>query len=330
MREHLGYSDYIKDARKQEKKDVLDIIIKTSNLCDGVVFLGDQFHLKNNTSEVIREFVEFIEKIGQKEIYIIAGNHEKYGTGKSAIDFLKEVNKKNWHVITNKTEAIDDMVFCPYFYKGELGTRSLKEASDTIAKKLISYKKKILFCHHAISDMKLNDISTNTFNEIVLNKKKLEDNFNLVFAGHIHEPSMHGKVVFSGSVFTNEIGERNRYIYTIDTDADNFGMKRINLPVRQIIKIENPTDKDIDSIPKGSIVKIVLTKKVERNDINLLKEKLKIHTDAYLIVEKFSNTREKIKEGSIIGMSIEELLKVYAKEKKINEQELFIGFNLIK
>jgi len=73
LKERLGYSDYIPDGRKSEKEAVLEEIFKLSNGCDRVVFLGDQLNGRNNPSEVIREFVGYIERFTQ-QVYILAGN----------------------------------------------------------------------------------------------------------------------------------------------------------------------------------------------------------------------------------------------------------------
>ena len=61
-KDNLSYADYISDGRVAEKKEILDFIIESSKDCDHIVFLGDFFNSKNNSSEVNRQAVEFLEK----------------------------------------------------------------------------------------------------------------------------------------------------------------------------------------------------------------------------------------------------------------------------
>ncbi len=74
FRNELGYADYIPDHREAEKKGVLDFIVKQAKNHEAVVLLGDIFNARNNSSKVIREVVEFIERFEDKEVYMIAGN----------------------------------------------------------------------------------------------------------------------------------------------------------------------------------------------------------------------------------------------------------------
>ena len=74
FRESMSYADYIDDRRAGEKKEVLDFIVNEFSDCPAVVIVGDALNLRNNPSEVSREFVAFIERFFDKELYIIAGN----------------------------------------------------------------------------------------------------------------------------------------------------------------------------------------------------------------------------------------------------------------
>lgn len=334
MREHLGYSEYIKDGRVKEKKEILSFITKQGKDCDGVVFLGDQLHLKNNPSEVIREFVEFVESFGNKEIYIIAGNHEKGGDGKSALDFMKEINKPNWHIITDEVTVVGDMVFCPFFYKGELEAMNYKTATTKLMKELPDGR--ILFTHQSISDIDFGRGNTNMMtNEIVLPIKTISKKYELTVAGHIHTYVKNDNVMVAGSVFNNEVGEDGKKIYKLDIGT-TIVIDEIPLPGRKIIKIENPKleeeFKDLEEIiPEKAIVKVVIEHIVSRNRILELKDYLSKKCDAYIIVEKIKNTeRESAHFDSIMSLSVEDLLKIYAKEKEIEVDKILTGFKLIQ
>ena len=41
FRDQLGYSDFIEDRRKSEKKEILDFIIEQSKNCSSIIILGD-------------------------------------------------------------------------------------------------------------------------------------------------------------------------------------------------------------------------------------------------------------------------------------------------
>lgn len=91
----VGYSELFEDARIPEKKEILDFIIGESLNCEMIVFLGDCFNRRNPLSETIREFTYFLEALGEKDIYIISGNHEIKSFRETTQDYLKRFLGKN-------------------------------------------------------------------------------------------------------------------------------------------------------------------------------------------------------------------------------------------
>ncbi len=323
----LSYHEYVKDQRIPERKEILDFIVSSFYDCDTVIFMGDNFDRKNNSSEVIKDFVQFVERFNDKNIYVLAGNHEKKGDGKSAIDFMREINKPNWTIITTPqvgTIGKDDVYFLPYMSRPELGVLNDTDGCKAILDKMIGGK--YLFAHHAISDTFSNgNVSTNTFHEVILPKKELEDKFDIVVAGHIHKPQQDGKTVISGSVFTNEAGETEKFIWKIDTS--NNTVEKIKLPGRGIYKLENPTIEKLSEIPLNSIVKVIITSKdIKAEEI---KEYIK-RFDTFIFLEKYPNERKKLHfdEGAI-DFSINSLLSMYSAEKGIPLDKLTRGMELI-
>lgn len=327
IKDNLNYSEYIADGRNSEKKEILDFILDSAKDCDHIVFLGDNFHSRNNSSETNREFVEFLEKFKNKEIYVISGNHEKKGNGKTAIDFLGEIKHPNWHVFTRpgvmEFKAGFKVDFLPYMLKSELEVETDEEASRKIIDSLNGGE--ILFAHHSISDTTFNGISTNSLKEVVLSKNKLEEKYKLIVAGHIHASGVFGKTVLAGSVFNNEAGETEKFIWKI---KDDLSVEQIKLPGRRIYKLENPTQEKLEKIPKESIVKAIITDK--NLDIEKIKEDL-IRFDASLIIENYPNERKKMHDvqNGAFDFSVENLLKLYAKEREISLEKLLTGFALI-
>lgn len=325
MKDDLSYADNISDRRVSEKKTILDFIVDSFKDCDHIVFLGDNFNSRNNSSETNKDFVKFLERFSDKQIYIISGNHEKKGSGKTAIDFLAEVKRLNWHIFTqpNFCEIGGKLVnFMPYMLNSELKVENTEEAVKYLTSQFDGGD--ILFTHHAISGTVFNGIKTDELKEIVLPREDLEEKYKLIVAGHIHVPQQYGKVLITGNVFTTEVGEKEKFIYKID---ENLKVEKINLPVREIHKLENPELKDLSSIPKSSIVKVILTDK--KIDFEKLEEQL-LKFDAHLLIEDYPSERKKvhIEEGAF-DFSLEGILKLYAEEKKIDHQKLIKGYQLI-
>lgn len=333
FKDSLSYADYVSDRRIAEKKEILDFIIKESSDCEHIVFLGDNFHSKNNSSEVNREFVEFIERFGDKQVYVISGNHEKKGDGKTAIDFLGEVKKKNWHIFTRPSAISIDGVkldFLPYMLNSELGVENSEEATKYIMNHLDGGD--ILFTHHNITGTSFNGISTDTLKGVVLPKEELEKKYKLIVAGDIHVPQQYGRVVITGSLFTSEVGELEKFIWKIDPNAERnphqaIGLYKLKVPNRPIYKLTNPTPLELTKLPKNAILKIIVT------DKNISIEELKVVAsglDAYLIIEDYPNERAKMHiEKGAIDFNIESLLKMYSEAKKVDYQKLVSGLELI-
>ncbi len=331
MQEYLGYSDFIEGSRQEEEKEILDFIVESFKDVNKIVFMGDCFQTRNPSSGVIKKFVNFIERFKNKKLFIIAGNHDILSGGeKSSLDFLKEVKDKDWVVITNKITKLDNNIFSPYFTRSMLEVETNEDGTKKLMEILDGGN--ILFTHQTISDsLTTSGQSTNLFNEIVLPRKELQKKFKLIIAGHIHHPSEKiDKTIITGSVFNNEVNETQKYIWTINEDT--LKVEKIKLPGRGIYGLTDPTDEDLNKIPKKSILKVTITKEISTIKINELKEKLK-EFDAFVLLSQIPHQRKKLiidGNSSLLEFSVEQLLSVYAKEKSINLSKLSHGFELIK
>lgn len=326
MKDDLSYADYIDDRRRYEKRSILEFIVESFRDCSSVVFLGDNFNSKNNSSETNRAFVEFVEKFNDKEVYIISGNHEKKGDGRTAIDFLGEIDKPNWHIYTDPTMGRignKEVNFIPYMLNSELGVDNCKGATKELVYKM-AMGGDILFAHHSITGTTFNGVKTDDLNEVVLPREELEKRYKLIMAGHIHKPQQYGKVVITGNVFTSEVGEIEKFIFKID---DELNVEKIKVPAREIHKIENPTIEKLSSIPDSAIVKVIITNKAI--DLEEIKQHL-TRFDATLVIEDYPNTRKKahLQEGAF-DFSLDSLLKLYAEEKGVEFQKLLKGMQII-
>lgn len=327
MKENLSYSQYISDGRVAEKKEILDFIVKQSEDCKHVVLLGDVFNSKNNSSIVNRDATKFIERFEKKNVYIISGNHCKRGDGSTALDFLKEIkNKPNWHVFT-KVDYVEvdglKMSFLPYMLNSELEVETHEEAIKQIMK--ILNPADILFAHHSISGTMFNGGKVDLLKEVVLPREELEKKFKLVIAGHIHQAQQVGNTIISGNVFTDYVGEIEKFIWKVD---EKFEVEKIKVPGRPIYKIENPRESQLVEIPHSSIVKAIITdKKLDIENIKNLLSKF----DAYILIEDYPNSRTKahIEDGAVLDFGIEALLRLYSEEKGVDLSQLLKGLEII-
>lgn len=326
----LSYSEYIKDSRLPEKQAVLDFIVRQAEDVDKVIILGDCFNSKTPSAETVKDFTNFIERFGDKRVFVIGGNHEISSSGKSALDYLKEITNKNWEIITNEIYEEDGMVFAPFFSTSFLNVSTNQEAIDKILSMLPDGQ--ILFTHQAISGCKtVSGTLTDDFVEPVLPKDIIAKKYKITFAGHIHKSGIYDNIILTGSLFTNEVGEKEKFVWKLDGDK----YEKFSLPVRKIIKIEDPVKEDLDKIDDNSVVKMIFTEKTSKVEIIDIKEHAKKRfsdNGAFLIVEKNEQKRERAHYGngeSIVDMPIERLLEIYAEQKKVDLAKLQLAFNLI-
>lgn len=335
IKEYLNYSNYLEDKRVPEEKEVFDYIAKQSEDCEEVVFLGDQLHKKVNPSQTITKFVEFIERFHDKNVYMLKGNHEGHPSGASAIDFLREIKNDKWNIVTNTVENFNidgiNIEMLPYFTKAELEVKSNSDAIKVIKKKLKGAD--ILFHHNAMTHngrIAGIPLDADQLPEPTLETKYLSKKYSLVFGGHVHSPSKIKENIFvAGSIFNNEVGETQKYIYKIN--KKDLSVESISLPGRSVIKRENPTKETLKEEEKNSIIKVIFTKKKKEAELREIKKELKKFA-AYIIIEKINKKKKKMHYGdgeSILDFDINKLLELYAKEKKEDPDILKHGFNLI-
>lgn len=335
LKEKLSYADYIEDGRQSEKELILSFIPKELSDCDTIILLGDQFNSKNNPSIVVKEFVSFLESFDPKQtIYIISGNHEIHANGLGALDFIGELRgKPNWILVNHLTQVTNKnskIVLCPYMTKAALRKTNNEEALKELMKMIKGQEGNMFFCHQSISDTMCGDINVNLFNELVLPKDKLEKQFDLIFAGHIHNSFHKDKTYIAGSIFSNDTADNRKYIWKINDKT--LEVEKVEVPGRLIVKAENPALADINMVNRTSIVKVVLTKKRTKEEMTALKKELN-KFDAHILIEQYPNERKKMHftEGeSILNLDLEKLLDIYAKSRGIELKKLLNALELLK
>lgn len=327
LKEERGYADCVSDRREGEKDKVLDKIVATFSGCDAVVLLGDMLNSRNNASSVIREYVEFLERLGDKKLYILAGNHEKFADGRTAIDFLRELKgKSNWKIITEGPVRHGKLTFLPYMHRAELGLSDWGVATEEVVRRLDGTGGDILFAHHAITGTVTQaDEKVDLFNEVVLPRTALEK-FKLIVGGHIHRYQADGNVHVVGSVFVDEVDEDPKYVLLIDEETLKVSKRK--LPGRQIVRLTNPTgDEPISH--KGTIVRAVFDKKRSSEKMDEIREWLG-KFDGYVLVESYAKPRKgAVQVEGFERLPMKKMLEEYAKVKKVNLQKLLEAWDIV-
>lgn len=323
----LPYGTYFEDGRRGEWGEVKKAIIDASQECDAVVLLGDVLDKRHNHSSVLAELVDFLKALGDKDVHIISGNHEKYEGEKTALDFLKDVNPR-WRVYTKPSFGKigeTTVTFVPYMTNAELTATTKDEARNSLMWGLSNHETDLMFHHHAMSGHQTLGGLTDLFNEIVFDKDLLSRNYKMVIGGHIHEPQGDENVMVAGSIFSSSAGEMEKRVLVLDTDT--MGVESLPLPTRPIHSIAFTRGMELGKIPNRAIVRATIYD--PEIGVGYAHEMLS-RFDAYALVENYPNERVKAHIENANDLSIEGLLRTYAKARDVDESELMSAFDLIK
>lgn len=322
------YGDLIADGRRDERAQVLRTIHEAAKDCDTVVMMGDGLDKRHNHSSVINDFVDFLAGFDNAYVYVISGNHETYDGDKTAIDFLVG-RGLGWFVTPNNGPYYVGerrVGLVPYMTNASLGASNTAEATEKLMQEIEKHKYDVIFLHHAISGTETAGAMSDLFDEIVLPKERLEAVAKLVVGGHIHQPQVNGRTIVTGNIFSHEMGDTEKFVWKIDTEVGTH--EKIPLPIRPIYKSVNPTIKELDTLNKHSIIKVILTEKGQ--DVEAIKDSIK-DFDAHVLVEQYPDERKRMQVDSnqTLDLSIESLLDLYAKAKKKDAKRLKEAFALI-
>lgn len=337
FRLQLPYATAFEDGRRGEWEAVKARIISLARDCDQVVLLGDNLNTRHNHSSVNREFIEFLKAFGDKEIHIIAGNHERFGR-ETALDFLEKIDDPEWrvytqvpsHTVTLSTADLSEEVtatFLPYVTPAMLDAQSLEEAVKKLVETLPPAR--LLFLHHTLSGSSWPSGDAEHLNEIVLPVEELEKKYDWIFGGHIHEPQLlSAQTVVAGNIFTQEVGEDHKQVLILDTEQNK--LERFDLPVRGIYKAQWKGDEhSMAHIPDNSIVKCYVTE--QGTDLEAVHKALK-RFDASIVIEQYARSRAKVDLESTGGLdlSVGNLLKVYSEAREVSHADLLSAMKLLE
>lgn len=335
FKESLGYAEFVSDRRIAEREAVYDTLVKAAEDCDLVVMMGDQLNGRSNHADTLKRFVGFLERFGDKPLRLLVGNHCRWSTGASAMDFLKEIKGKNWRVISQvETEMIDGnkLVYLPYFTGPEVMDeehRDWASASARLMDRLPSGD--MLFAHHAISKTFSDGIPTESFDEVLLSMDVLLSKYKTSVAGHIHSRGVYadGRVVLTGSSFTDCVGEESKsaWKFSIGAGMTQASFVEVPLPVRPIIKLENPSAETLAKIPANAIVKMMVTEPTYNPEPA---KKVLAALDGHVVVEQIAKERVKEPQLESMELNVDNLLRAYARQRGVDVARLMQGFALIQ
>lgn len=335
FRHQLPYSTALPDGRASEWAGVKEQLAKMAAECDEVILMGDNFNSKHNHSSVNREFVEFLHTLGEKPVHMLVGNHERYGH-ETALDFIAEMKKPNWHVY-NDIEKVSvggkSAVMLPFMTPGVLWAKDLEEAQEILTTKLKEIgEADYLFHHHVAEGTLWSQTSETTDLHEVYVPQECIDLYQLVVGGHIHKRQwVSDKVLVTGNLFTNEVGEEDKAVYILNTEDNKAEEKKVN--VRGIYKVEVRSDTSFDDIPDNAIVKaVVVDPELQGEGVNKLRNETLTRFDAFVVVEQYPRKRQKIQisEAGGLDLTLENLIKVYSEARKIPHTDLKAGLELLE
>lgn len=185
---------------------------------------GDWFHNREHTNNRIwndsLEIFSALSKKFKRGIYIILGNHDVYYKDNNSIHSLKGIEKifHNVHVFEKpeilSLDGIHNFLMLPWI-----------EDEKKITKEVESYigKADYVVCHADIKNFKLNKwVKLHSGLDT-----KLLSNFKRVFSGHIHIHQEDGNVLYTGTPFELDRGDRGnpKGFYVIDLINDSGSSK---------------------------------------------------------------------------------------------------------
>ena len=226
---HLGIRNNSIEWASSQKDFLIDYFCKKIDELgfdpeqDILIQEGDWFHNREHTNNRIwndsLEIFSVLSKKFKKGIYIILGNHDVYYKDNNSIHSLKGIEKifPNVHVF-EKTELLTiqnissthNFLMLPWI-----------EDEVKITREVTSYvgKADYIICHADIKNFRLNKwVKLHSGLDA-----KLLDKFKNVWSGHIHIHQRNGNVLYTGTPYELDRGDRNnpKGFYTLDiTESD--------------------------------------------------------------------------------------------------------------
>lgn len=220
---HIGVRNNSIEWATSQKEFLIDYFCKEIDKAgfnpetDILIQEGDWFHNREHTNNRIwndsLEIFDVLSKKFKRGIYIILGNHDVYYKDNNSIHSLKGIEKifPNVHVFEQPEvltlNSTHRFLMLPWI-------EDEHKISNTVSKHI--GRADYIVCHADIKDFRLNKwVKLHSGLEANLLK-----NFNRVYSGHIHIHQENGNVLYTGTPFELDRGDRGNpkgfYILELD------------------------------------------------------------------------------------------------------------------
>lgn len=280
---------------------------------DILILEGDIFHSRDSIN--VRVFHEadlifkFLTEKFKRGVYAIVGNHDVYYKSSNSVNSINVLQKvyPNFHVYTN-----------PHILEINEKHRFLMlpwiENQDTLKQTVLSYSN---YADFVICHADINGFSLNKYRQVEhgLEPSSLTD-FKRVYAGHIHLKQEKWNVLYTGTPYSMDRGDRDSQngFYMLDDVGDDVTEQSMeNLDSLKFIKV------DILDILESKLDDIALMFKNNFVDI-MIETRLATKLD----VSKFNEIAEKFGARKIEFFTYSEEPTERVKREDLTEKELGI------
>jgi hypothetical protein len=325
-----GYAASFPDRRESERQAIYEEIRRNCEGTELVVLLGDVFDGRSNPSGSIREFTAFLESLGDRHVVIMGGNHDTFSDGSGALDYIREIRGKKWHVVTGDPETLTaggkTLHFVPYMRCTHTGHKDVAELTEWIMTS-IPTGCDMVFTHHAVSSSRMNHGSTDLLKgEPVLPRERLKASCVRSFHGHIHRPSNDESTFVVGSVMNEEVGEDGRKSMAVASPSTGLVVS-FELPGRSLWKVEAKTlEEGMEAAAGKDFARISLSERPSDSEISALPKNIEIVVAPKERKETDAKPSEDLSRDSLTP---EKLLSKYAKNKNVSEERIQRGWALV-
>jgi len=273
---HRGDEKFIQIAL-----DFIDYIGSYSirNSIKHLIFCGDLFHTKTKIDSV--DFIKVRDKIREiakkLNFYFIIGNHDMPILDSAEGSIIKAFDEYGKIIENYKWFDFDNIRFHLVSYRKYASMPEFKMST-----------KNILVMHQDIIGFKMNDNYINK--QEGLNVQSLKQ-FDLVFSGHYHIHQSKGNIIYIGSPFQINFGERNDVKGFVVFDTSSFKWEFIEYKKAPKFKVIHYNEYKRASV-KNKFIKVLIPSNIK----NLIPIKNHLMSRGALSVDFSSDNEELIKE----------------------------------
>jgi len=304
--------------KKNRFEDVIDSMNQIKMYCKEhkdvkyLAFLGDAYTSRRPRQIEMREFEKWSQELKSLEIeqIYIPGNHDEDGISNSLGEFE-----------TLKVEGVKVVKSGTVITIGEL---------------------KIYLGHEQLKEAEFGPLNYKTQRDILTTEQLIyrHKDVNIFLLGHIHKFQILNKkplVMYIGSIERENFGERNEKKLFISIDIETKKLEFHELQIRPMLQFDVKTLDEVSINEKQNkmpIVKVlikntreIIKKELSRKEkINEIKDKC---FDLIIKTEIESEIKKRDTEISDTETPISNL-KIYCKEKNINEKSIILASKIIE